>query len=93
MTRLLKSIRNRTFPLWELKKIRYHKKTGYQAKVKVKFGTSDWLRMSINHIWVGPGEKKMRISGKPADVIDLIERYDIVKVRIPALESKYKKCI
>lgn len=91
MTEMLKRMRRQSFPLWTLRKVRYHPKRGYEARVKVLMGESEWLRLGRPHIWVGKGEKKIRVTGKPEDVVDLIQRYDLVKVRIPALESKHKK--
>ena len=81
--KLIKNIRKRTFPIWEVKKFRKDRKQGFVVKINLQYGMSEWLRMETKHIWIGIGERKIRFNSN----YDLCN-YDLVKVRIPALENK-----
>ncbi len=98
MAKLLNRLEKRAFPLYEISKIRYgklklrHGKRGFDVRIKVEYGLSEWLRARSDNMWIGGGENSIKLKGtneeKVVTIKKRLKRGIKVQMRIPELEKR-----
>lgn len=98
MTRLVTRIKELAFPIYEINNVRYgklklrHGKRGFDVRINLKFGSSEWLRAKSDYIWLGETDKKIRLSGTNEDKVEkinkMLKKKTKIKVRIPEMEKR-----